>query len=85
MQTALDLLDLNFQVFLVCDAVSSQRCHDRATAIDRMKASGVTLTTSESVLFDIMKSADHRNFKAISAIVKETNALEDEFRSDLTP
>ena len=109
LQTALDLIDMDYNVFLVCDAgkcnkaiyffsliyyiftrkhcnwfikVSSQKPHDRATALERMKSSGVTLTTSESILFDLMRSADHTNFKQISGLLKEANAQGNEFSSD---
>ena len=63
--------------------VSSQKPHDRATALERMKASGVTLTTSESILFDLLRSADHANFKQISGLLKEANALGNEFSDDV--
>ena len=46
-------------------------------------SSGVIITTSESALFDLMRSADHPNFKAISAAVKETNLLDDEFKDNV--
>ena len=62
--------------------MSSQKPHDRATALERMKSSGVTLTTSESILFDLMRSADHTNFKQISGLLKEANAQGNEFSSD---
>jgi hypothetical protein len=35
----------------------------------------VTFTTSESILFELLKSADHPQFKAISGLVKEHNQL----------
>ena len=75
LQTALDLVEMGMSVQLVCDAVSSQRQYDRLMALERMKSCGVTMTTTESVLFDLMKSADHSKFRVISNLVKDHNSL----------
>ena len=40
-QTALDLLELNYDVHLVVDAVSSMNYHDRNIAIEGLRDSGV--------------------------------------------
>lgn len=50
-----------------------RRAYDRTVALQRMLASGVTMTTSESLVFDLMKTKDHPNFKEISSLVKEHN------------
>lgn len=84
LQTALDLLKSNINVHLVCDAVSSQRPHDRAVALHRMKEAGVILTTAESALFELAESADHPNFKQLSSLVKASNEGVNEFAHDVT-
>eukprot|EP00798_Chlamydomonas_sp_ICE-L_P028733 gene28733-31910_t len=73
-QTALDLLEKGFEVHVLVDGVSSQRAHDRAVGIQRMAQSGAFLTTSESVMFQLVQNAKHKDFKAISALVKEPRA-----------
>eukprot|EP00600_Ochromonadales_sp_CCMP1393_P009849 CAMPEP_0174972358 /NCGR_PEP_ID=MMETSP0004_2-20121128/10581_1 /TAXON_ID=420556 /ORGANISM="Ochromonas sp., Strain CCMP1393" /LENGTH=213 /DNA_ID=CAMNT_0016222565 /DNA_START=21 /DNA_END=662 /DNA_ORIENTATION=+ len=93
LQSALDLVGSGYEVFLVADAVSSQRPHDRAVAIQRMMQSSrdvcgdgtgaLTLTTAESLLFDMMRTADHPNFKQISGMIKEQNAGEQGHAFDL--
>jgi nicotinamidase-related amidase len=40
-QTALDLLELNYDVHLVVDAVSSMNYHDRNIAIEALRDAGV--------------------------------------------
>lgn len=74
LQTVLDLRAANHRVFVVCDATSSSRAYDRALALQRMKDAGAIMTTTESLLFELMQSADHPNFKEISGKLKEHNA-----------
>ncbi|MGL4942729.1 MAG: hydrolase [Thermoguttaceae bacterium] len=70
-QTAFDLLAQCYRVFLAVDAVGSRHETDHETALRRMEASGVTLTTTEAVFFEWCRSASHPAFKAISALAKE--------------
>ncbi|MBC8181578.1 hydrolase [candidate division KSB1 bacterium] len=69
-QTALDLIANDFLVYLVRDAVSSRTKIDHKTAIERMRDEGVTITTAESVLFELLVKAKTDEFKEISRIVK---------------
>lgn len=85
LQTALDLLETGADVFVVCDAVSSQRPHDRAVALKRLEAAGCVLTTSESALFELMNTSEHPNFKALSALLKQYNKEPNDIANDLSP
>lgn len=58
MQTAFDLVESGRQVFLVTDAASSQRVHDRDIAWRRMESEGVILSTTEMALFEMLQRAD---------------------------
>ncbi|NLY70350.1 MAG: hydrolase [Clostridiales bacterium] len=69
-QTALDLIDKGYEVFLVEDCVSSRSINDKKYAIKRMTQVGAICTTYEAVLFEILKDAKAENFKQISALVK---------------
>ena len=71
-QTSLDLLEMGLNVHLCIDAVSSQTLTDRSCGLHRAAAAGAHLTTTESVLFELIRSKDHPSFKAISTTVKET-------------
>eukprot|EP01101_Sappina_pedata_P006894 TRINITY_DN3534_c0_g1_i1.p1 TRINITY_DN3534_c0_g1~~TRINITY_DN3534_c0_g1_i1.p1 ORF type:complete len:215 (+),score=75.40 TRINITY_DN3534_c0_g1_i1:36-647(+) len=67
LQTALDLVERGYQVHVIADGTSSQRVSDRTIAFERMKQSGVYLTTSESLIFQLLGSSKHPNFKQISS------------------
>jgi nicotinamidase-related amidase len=71
LQTTLDLIEKGYEVHVVCDGVSSQRLEDRGVALRRMAQSGAFLTTSEMVLFQMMKDTAHPAFKTISGLAKE--------------
>jgi nicotinamidase-related amidase len=71
-QTVLDLLGEGFRTYLALDAIGSRNSLDAETAIRRLDASGATITTTEAALFEWCATATHPQFKAISALVKET-------------
>lgn len=75
-QTSLDLLENGYNVHLLLDGTSSQRAHDRAVAIERLKQSGVFLTTSESVLFELMHDSKTEKLKQLLPLLKEKKASE---------
>jgi len=69
-QTVLDLIENNFQVNLASDAVSSRKEIDYKTALDRMKKHDAEVTTTESILFELLNVCGTPQFKEISKIVK---------------
>lgn len=69
-QTALDLIEAGYKVFLVNDAVSSRDNADKKYAQRRMSEAGAVGTTYEAVLFELVGGAREDGFKQISAIVK---------------
>jgi isochorismate hydrolase len=76
-QTALDLLREEYEVFLVCDAVSSQRPYDRTVALNRLRDAGAILTTTESIIFDLMRDAKNPQFRTISGMIKKAKEVPD--------
>jgi nicotinamidase-related amidase len=70
LQTVLDLRQTGQSVFVVEDAISSRSANDKAVAMQRMREAGAVVTTTESVLFQLLHSAEAPSFKAISALVK---------------
>jgi nicotinamidase-related amidase len=70
LQTALDLLEDEFDVWVVMDACSSRSERNRDAAFDRLAGAGVELVTTEMVAFEWLRSAEHPAFKAIQALIK---------------
>eukprot|EP00112_Aurelia_sp_Birch-Aquarium-sp1_P020972 Seg5520.2 transcript_id=Seg5520.2/GoldUCD/mRNA.D3Y31 product="Isochorismatase domain-containing protein 2" protein_id=Seg5520.2/GoldUCD/D3Y31 len=68
-QTTLDLLEKDYEVHVVADSCSSRSMVDRMYGLERMKQSGAFITTSESILFMLMKDAKHPNFKEVQSLV----------------
>ncbi|MBS4035113.1 MAG: hydrolase [Ignavibacterium sp.] len=69
-QTVLDLLANNFQVNLTADAISSRKETDYKIALQRMRTLGAQVTTTESVLFELLEVCGTPEFKEVSKIVK---------------
>jgi hypothetical protein len=66
----MDLLNDHYEVTVVADAVSSRTSENKRIALDRMSHAGVEVGSTEMVLFELMKTADHPKFKEIAALIK---------------
>lgn len=75
LHTTLDLLALNFRVYIPVDAVGARYRLDHDTALRRLEQAGAILTTSEGCLFEWMGGSSHPQFKAASALVQERMKL----------
>ena len=69
-QTAHDLLNNNFEVHLLTDAVGSRYKEDRDAGISKMLASGAIPASVEMSLFELMRDARHEQFKKIQNLIK---------------
>jgi nicotinamidase-related amidase len=70
LQTALDLLEDEFEVWVVTDACGSRTERNRDAAFDRLAAAGAELLTTEMVAFEWIRSAEHPAFAEVLALVK---------------
>ena len=70
LQTALDLLEDEFDVWVVTDACSSRTERNRDAAFDRLAGAGAELVTTEMVAFEWLRTAEHADFKAVLTLVK---------------
>lgn len=66
LQTALEMKQQGFDVFVVVDAVSSRGEQNLKYALKRMKQEGVHLITSEMVFFEWVRKAGTQEFKELS-------------------
>lgn len=69
-QTTLDLIERGYDVHILVDGTSSQLVGDRAVAFTRLQSAGAFLTTSESVLMELIRGKEHEHFKPISALLR---------------
>lgn len=70
MQTALELLEEEFEVWVVTDACSSRTERNRDAAFDRLAGAGAELVTTEMVAFEWLRTADHHAFREVLGLVK---------------
>ncbi|MHC4266051.1 MAG: hydrolase [Planctomycetota bacterium] len=69
-QTALDLLQQDYHVEIVTDAVSSRTLHNKHIALQKVQSKGAQITTTEMAIFELTKTAVHPQFKQIAKLVK---------------
>ena len=70
LQTAIDLQQSGYHPVVVEDCISSRNLNDKLMAIERMRKEGVIITTSEAILFELLRYSGGETFKAISRLVK---------------
>lgn len=70
LQTALDLLDEEFDVWIVTDACGSRTERNRDAAFDRLAAAGAELLTTEMVAFEWLRTAEHPLFPEVLTVIK---------------
>ncbi len=69
-QTVVDLLRKGFSVDVIADAVSSRTMENKQIAIERMTAGGVNISSVEMALFELLKTAEHAQFKQVAKLIK---------------
>ncbi|OGJ88057.1 MAG: hydrolase [Candidatus Raymondbacteria bacterium RifOxyA12_full_50_37] len=69
-QTVSDLLRQKYEVHVLADAVSSRLPQNKQIALDRMKAEGAIISSTEMAVFELLKTAEHAAFREIIKILK---------------
>jgi nicotinamidase-related amidase len=69
-QTAMALAQMGYEVQVVSDGVASRKNEDKLVAMFKMEAAGISPSTMEMALFELLKVARGDKFKQISGIVK---------------
>ena len=70
LQTALDLAEVGYRVHVAADAVTSRTAQNRDLAVERMRAAGIGIVSTEMVLFEWLRTAGHPEFRAVSALIR---------------
>ncbi len=69
-QTVSDLIAMGFEAHIVQDAVGSRKEWEYDQGLKRMLNSGAIPSTTETVVFELLKDAKNPNFKAVQALIK---------------
>lgn len=70
LQTAKDLLNQGYEVIVLNDAISSRSIFDFSSAIAEMRDCGVRISSTETVLFELIRDSNTPLFKEISKLIK---------------
>ncbi|MEZ5705328.1 MAG: isochorismatase family protein [Burkholderiaceae bacterium] len=70
LQTALELMEQEIDVWVVTDACGSRTERNRDASYDRLAGSGAELVTTEMVLFEWLRTAEHPQFRDLQALIK---------------
>jgi len=73
-QTAMDFRAKGVEVHIVADCSLSRSTDDRTLAFERLKQIGCFVTTSENVIFKLLKTKDNPNFNDIRKLLSEVSA-----------
>ncbi|KAH7162451.1 Isochorismatase-like protein [Dactylonectria estremocensis] len=85
-QTALDLRDAGHRVYVIADGVSSCNAGEVGVALDRLRSEpGITVTSSESWMYECVGDASHPAFKGLINVVKGSMADTKKVWESLTP
>ncbi|HSE98471.1 MAG TPA: hydrolase, partial [Blastocatellia bacterium] len=69
-QTVLDLLANGFDVHLLVDCITSRKPESKQVALARLTQAGAVQSNLEMALFEMMRSADSPQFKAVQSLIK---------------
>lgn len=69
-QTARDLINYGYEVFLVKDAVTSRSKENWCNGLDLIQSMGAVITNTETALYDLLKVSGTPEFKTLSQLIK---------------
>lgn len=69
-QTVRDLMDSQYEVQVVADAVSSRTEANRDFALERIRAFGGDVTSTEMIVCELLRTSEHEKFREIINLIK---------------
>lgn len=70
LQTARDLIQNGYNVFIAKDAVCSRSKENFLNSLEQMKEFGAVITNTETIVFDLLKKSGTPEFKVLSKLIK---------------
>lgn len=69
-QTAVELCEKGYDVEVIADAVSSRALENKQIALKKIATAGANISCVEMVLFELLRTAEHPQFKQIVRLIK---------------
>lgn len=69
-QTAMELMQKGLYVHVIADAVSSRTSSNKQIGLNRMAAAGAVISSTEMLLFELLRTAKHEQFKTLSKLIR---------------
>ena len=69
-QTVMDLIQHGLYVHVVADAVSSRTNENKQIGLHRMAKEGAVITSTEMLLFELLRDSKHPNFRELAKLIK---------------
>jgi len=69
-QTASDLSERGYEVSVIGDAVSSRTAENKKIALERMRNEGISISSTEMALFELLRTAKHPQFREVAKLIK---------------
>ena len=70
LQSCLSLVKKGYHVYVPRDGVDSRSSHNKQTGLELMKDEGVTITSTETIIFQMLRKAGTPEFKEMLKIIK---------------
>ncbi|MDF3074208.1 MAG: hydrolase [Alphaproteobacteria bacterium] len=69
-QTAIGLAQAGYQPFVVADAITSRKPQSVQLALERLRQNGVSIVSTEMVLFELLGRAGTEEFRELSRLIR---------------
>nr|MDO8080513.1 hydrolase [Candidatus Freyarchaeota archaeon] len=69
-QTALEARDYDIRVCVISDAISSRTLENWQVGLERMRDNGVIISSTEMLIYELLKDAQTREFKESQSLLK---------------
>jgi len=70
LQTAAELINEGFEVYVVKDACASRNKNEYKTGLELLKQYGAKISCVEITLFEWLRTSKHPNFKEVQSLIK---------------